>query len=57
MKLRGWVRLAPGEAAREIEVLNEAYRPGLEQLEAMVPEGHQLIAVLVDRDATDPREL
>lgn len=57
MKLRGWVRSAPGEAAREIEVLNEAYRPGLEQLEAMVPEGHQLIAVLVDRDATDPREL
>lgn len=54
MRLIGTVRSAPEAEPTRIEVEAATYPAGLEQLEQLVPAGHQLIAIRVDRD-DDPR--
>lgn len=53
MKVIGTIRSAPDAASERVEVVAETYPSALEQLEQLVPDGHQLIALRVDRD--DPR--
>lgn len=54
MRMIGTVRSEPEAEPTRTEVQAATYPAALEQLEQLVPGGHQLIAIRVDRD-DDPR--